>query len=135
MYKNILLPVLLGEDADNKASFAVAQRLASDGASFTILHAREPIPGYVAAQIPEDILANTQREVDEDMQKLAEQLPGAKTALMRGHAGRAILDYAEEHGIDCIVIASHQPGLEQFLLGSTANRVVHHATCSVHVIR
>ena len=52
-----------------------------------------------------------------------------------GHAGTSILEYAEEHGCDCIVIASHRPGLGDYLLGSTAARVVRHAACSVHVMR
>ena len=34
-----------------------------------------------------------------------------------------------------IVIASHDPGLADYLLGSTAGRVVRHAHCSVLVVR
>ena len=52
-----------------------------------------------------------------------------------GHPGRTITDYADENGIDCIVIASHQPGLQDYFLGSTAARVVRHAHCAVHVLR
>ena len=36
---------------------------------------------------------------------------------------------------DCIVIGSHKPGLIDYLLGSTAARVVRHAPCAVHVLR
>jgi nucleotide-binding universal stress UspA family protein len=43
--------------------------------------------------------------------------------------------YASENGYDCIVIASHVPGFENIFLGSTADRVVRHAKCAVHVIR
>ncbi|WP_170501927.1 universal stress protein, partial [Ruegeria atlantica] len=38
-------------------------------------------------------------------------------------------------GIDCIVLASHKPGMKDFFLGSTAALVVRHARCSVHVLR
>jgi len=50
-------------------------------------------------------------------------------------AGRAITEYANTHGADCIVVASHQPGIKDFFLGSTAARVVRHAHCTVHVLR
>lgn len=56
MYKNILIPVVLDADNDNQGSFRVAQKLAGDQAKFTILHVMEPIPGFVLAEIPSDIL-------------------------------------------------------------------------------
>jgi nucleotide-binding universal stress UspA family protein len=52
-----------------------------------------------------------------------------------GQTHRAILAAAEERNVDLIVVASHRPGLQDFLLGSTAARVVRHATCSVLVKR
>ena len=52
-----------------------------------------------------------------------------------GHSARTILDYAEEHGVDCIVMASHRPDITDYFLGSTAARVVRHAACAVHVLR
>lgn len=135
MYQNILVPVVLEDDHDHEASFKVARRLANNDANFTILHARDPIPAYAASEIPHDLLAATQKKVQEALQNVAAAMPEAKPVLATGHAGRAILDYADAHDIDCIVIASHQPGLQNLLLGSTANRVVHHARCAVHVIR
>ncbi|MBT8474881.1 MAG: universal stress protein, partial [Alphaproteobacteria bacterium] len=46
-----------------------------------------------------------------------------------------ITEYADSHGCDCIIIMSHQPGLQDYFLGSTAARVVRHAHCAVHVMR
>lgn len=135
MYKNILVPVVLDENHDAQGSFLIAKAFAAQGAHFTILHVIEAIPGFVAAQIPADVLAATRGEVDKHLAQLAKALPQATTALVSGHAGRTIVDYASKHDIDCIVLASHQPGLENFFLGSTADRVVRHAKCSVHVIR
>ena len=56
-------------------------------------------------------------------------------SLFAAEVNRAILAAAEERNADLIVIASHRPGLQQFLLGSTASRVVRHATCTVFVKR
>ncbi len=135
MYTNILLPVLFGKDHDTESAFQIAQALAGDGTQFTIIHVLEPIPSYAAAEIPAHILKERHAEAEAALQALADKLSGAKTAFASGQAGRAIVQYARENSTDCIVLASHKPGLENFFLGSTADRVVRHATCAVHVIR
>lgn len=135
MYKNILVPVVLGEDQNHEMSFSAARRLAEDDAKFTVLHVREAIPTYAAAEIPRDILAAAQERSLSDLKELAAKLPGATPSLVNGRAGRAILDFADANNVDCIVIASQKPGLQTLFLGSTANTVVQQAKCSVHVIR
>lgn len=135
MYKNILVPVLFDEKHDTQASYLAARALADEGAKFTVLHVMEAIPSYVATQIPADLLAKSRSEIDRNLKQSARALPGASTVLVSGHAGQLIIDYASENGIDCIVISSHVPGIENIFLGSTADRVVRHAKCSVHVIR
>jgi nucleotide-binding universal stress UspA family protein len=55
--------------------------------------------------------------------------------VIEGHSGRSILDHAAENDVDCIIIASHRPGMQDYFLGSTAAQVVRHATCAVHVVR
>ena len=135
MYKNILVPVVLDEGHDTHVSFEATHLLADPGAKITVLHVHEPLPAYVASQIPEDVLSNNRQEILENLNQFASEIPGAKFRLISGHSGRAIVDFANENDVDCIILASHKPGLENIFLGSTANRVVHHAKCSVHVIR
>lgn len=135
MYKHILIPVIFDAQHDTQGSFLVARALGGEGAKFTVLHVMEPIPSYAVAQIPAEILAKSRGDVEKDLKQLAAGLPGATTELTSGNAGRAIVDYASGHGIDCIVLASHRPGLSNIFLGSTADRVVRHAQCAVHVIR
>ena len=135
MYKNILVPVLFDEGHDTQGSYLVARALADEGAKFTVIHVLEAIPAYVTSEISSEVLAGTRRDVEKLLIQSARALPGAVTKLTTGHVGRTILDYARENDIDCIVIASHRPGIEDFFLGSTASRVVRHAKCSVHVIR
>ena len=135
MYKHILVPVIFDEGHDTQASFLAAQALAGDGAQFTVLHVVEDIPSYVATQIPAEVLAASRAEIESKLREAASALPGAETAVQRGHAGREIVDFADHNNVDCIVMASHKPGLSNLLLGSTADRVVRHAKCSVHVIR
>jgi len=135
MYTNILLPVLFDKDHDTEVSFQIAQALAGKDARFTVAHVVENIPSYAAVEIPEQVFTNRRAEAKEALSALAQKLPGASSTLISGHAGRTIVQYANDHDIDCIILASHKPGLENFFLGSTADRVVRHAKCAVHVIR
>ena len=135
MYSNILIPVVLGEGGNTKASFEVARALAADDAHFVVMHVMEDIPAYAASQIPQSVRDNTRREIMETLEQKASGLAGAEAILDHGHVAHAILDQASKRGSDCIIIASHKPGLSNLLLGSTADRVVRHARCAVHVIR
>ncbi|WP_187428180.1 Universal stress protein F [Roseobacter fucihabitans] len=135
MYKNILVPVLFDEGHDTQASYRAAHALASEGARYSVIHVLEEIPAYASSEIPHDVLEKSQQVAADALKDSAQALPGAKVALISGHAGKTIVDYASENGIDCIVMASHRPGIEDFFLGSTASRVVRHAKCSVHIIR
>jgi len=135
MYKNILVPIILDEEHDTQASFLVARALAAEDAQFTILHVMEQLPAYATARIPRNFMDQSREHIEKLLKLAARALPDARAEMIEGHAGRAIVDYAEANGIDCIVLASHRPGIENIFLGSTASRVVRHAKCAVHVIR
>ena len=135
MYGNILIPVVFDDDHNTEASLAAARALANDDARFTVLHVMEAIPRYISAQIPDDALAKSRSDATMRAESWAERLPNASAIVVSGYAGTTIVDYAGDKGIDCIVLASHKPGFENLFLGSTADRVVRHAKCSVHVIR
>lgn len=113
----------------------MARALAGEDAKLSVVHVQEAIPSYVTAEIPSEVLARTRHDIEEKLAQSAKALPGAVPVLITGHAGRTIVDYASANDIDCIVMASHRPGIEDYFLGSTASRVVRHAKCSVHVIR
>jgi Universal stress protein UspA and related nucleotide-binding proteins len=53
-----------------------------------------------------------------------------------GYAPMTILDYAEENGVDLIVIATHgRSGLDRVLLGSVAERVLRQSPLPVFVVK
>ena len=136
MYEKILVPVVFDHGKSAPRALTAARRLASESAQIILFHVLEDIPAYVEAQIPAEIIADTQKKAKEELEAAAGAAGSDVTvSLVKGHASRAILDYAEENGVDCIVISSHHPGLEDYFLGSTAARVVRHAQCSVHVLR
>lgn len=135
MYKNILVPVSFGEERDGKGALEVARALADKDADLTLLHVVEQIPAHAESFLPAGYAAERRALVEEQLRKIAETIPGAKSVVVTGHPSRTILDFAARHAIDCVVVASHRPGMQDLLLGSTAARVVRHAKCAVHVLR
>ncbi len=135
MYKHILVAVSLDNEHGAEQSLQVAKVLADNDTRTTVLHVKEAIPGYVVSYIPESYNVSVKEEFMSKLKGLASQLDNGVGVLIEGHSGRSILDWAEANDVDCIIIASHHPGLQDYLLGSTAARVVRHAQCAVHVIR
>ena len=135
MYSNILVPISFDEDRDAVGALEIAGAIAAEGAKITLIHVMEQIPAYAISYMSADYMAQSRRAIEEELGQMAEGLPGATGLVIDGHSGRAILDYAERDKTDCIIIASHRPGMQDLFLGSTASQVVRHATCAVHVIR
>ncbi|SRR6056297_664061 len=137
MYKNILVPIAFEENGDAKAraSITVAKKLSDEGAHVTLLHVMEQVPGYVITYLPSDYTSAARKAIEDELDSLAEDVPGGTGVVVSGHSGRTILDWADENDVDLIVIASHRPGMQDLLLGSTAAQVVRHAKCCVHVLR
>lgn len=91
-------------------------------------------------------------EVDAETFRLAEQTaanaeaairnripsigPNLTTTVSAGTPAQVIVDEAEKWGADLIVLGSHGYGFwQRALLGSVSNAVLHHAPCSVLVVR
>ena len=136
MYKNILVPIALDHDHDGDAAIAVAKTLQDSGGKITLLHVLEVLPGFVTAQLPKDIMDETRDQAKIELGRIAaDNGIEAQVDIVYGHAGRTIVDYSNEHDINCIVVESHRPGLQDYFIGSTASFVVRHAKCPVHVMR
>ncbi len=52
-----------------------------------------------------------------------------------GHAAALITDYARDHASDLVVVGHRGHFLEDYVLGSTADRVAHHAPCPVMIVK
>lgn len=58
------------------------------------------------------------------------------TAVLKGTPARAIVEAAKEWHADLIIVGSHGRGLwGRLTLGSVSDAVIHHAPCSVLVVR
>ena len=135
MYRNILIPISFDSDRDTSASMKLVELLAVPDAKITLLHVVEHIPGYAISYMPPEYLDEARRAIQGELDEMAAALPNATGVVIEGHSGRSILDWADINKPDLIIIASHRPGMQDLLLGSTASQVVRHAHCSVHVVR
>lgn len=135
MYSNILVPIAFDHDRDTSEALSLARVLAADGAKITALHVMEEVPAYVAQYLPEGRIEENRAELEAKLNADMGGLKGVVPVVVHGHPGHSIVEYGVDHDVDCIIVASHKPGLQDFFLGSTAARVVRHAKCSVHVVR
>ena len=109
-------------------------------AQLTILGVEGKLPAYAASLGEVD---EVKREKDDFFTRVLGEAKATatdrgvevKTDLVPGHSADAIIHYAAAHGHDLIVVAHHAHILGDVLLGSTADRVAHHAHCPVMVVR
>jgi CBS domain-containing protein/nucleotide-binding universal stress UspA family protein len=140
MYRHIL--VAFDESAGAQQAFSAALEFARlHEATLTLLSVEERLPHYAAAVGEVD---ETERELHarfREIQQAAAQQAAAQglpieTLILAGAAAQVITRTAQAGGHDLIVIGAGRHGpLWSGLLGSTADRIVETAPCSVLVVR
>lgn len=134
MYDRILVPLALTHGI-SRETLGIARALCNPGGDIVALHVYEVPQGSVNAYLGETTIRKGFERAGQVLAEKTAGLEGVTPEIIRGHASRTIIDYAVSHGVGCIVIGSHKPDFTDFLLGSTAARVVRHAPCAVHVHR
>jgi universal stress protein F len=136
MYRHVLVPSDLGHADVGDHILKVAKFLAGPAGKVSVLSVLEPVPGYVANYIPREV---SDKSREESRQRLEEKVRAAglsaEVVLRTGNAANEILEEVRETGCDAVVIGSHRPDYRDYFIGSTAARVVRHATCTVVVER
>lgn len=136
MYKTVIVPVDLSHVERIQPMVSAARQLSTEDAEILLVNVIEDIPAYVKSQVPISIREERDEEVRKHLKQIAKENGLGENIMVRtGHAATEILAAAKEKNADLIVIASHKPGFGDFLIGSTAARVVRHAACTVHVVR
>jgi nucleotide-binding universal stress UspA family protein len=150
MLDKVLLPTDGSETAAKAVAFA-ARLLGNTACKVTLLSVVEE-PIYSAfwsdGLIAPEVLMPPPEELREELDKKAEEMLKESTAPLReagievqpkvrfGNPATEIIQEVEEGGYDMVVMGSHGRGaLGGFLLGSVSNRVAHHATCPVLIVR
>jgi len=137
--KKILLPV---DGSESSGSYNMAKSLAEKfDATILILHVDEPItPIYWAndtltLENPTVTCTNNGSPIVDEASKYFEGFKVEKLCRF-GDASSVIIEVSEEEDCDIIIMCTHgMSAIKRFLLGSVTNKVAHHATKPVLIVR
>ena len=138
-YRHILVAVDLTEESVQVTQRACALRTAFS-AKLSCVHVIEPLSLAYGGDIPMDLSTIQDQIQDTAKSHLAEFAKSLAIApenqhLIFGRPETEIHALAKEIGADLIVVGSHGRAGLALLLGSTANGVLHGATCDVLAVR
>lgn len=146
MYNTILVPTDGSDTATNAANHAIELAVEHD-ASVHVIHCVEPLPlgrmpaGTRAAGADhEEVLDRLKEAGEQAINTISTQATEAGVevadAVVFGDAASEIVEYAEDEGMDLIVMGSTgRTGATRVMLGSVAEKVVRHSPIPVLTIR
>lgn len=135
MHQHILIPVALDHEGLVDRKITLARRLLDSDGKITLLTVLEDVPGFVSEFVTVKAVNHVSVQVKAKLDSVAGGAGDIATDVTTGKPGVRTVQYAEENGVDLIIIGSHQPGIQDYFLGSTAARVARRAPCSVHILR
>ncbi|MCB1248831.1 MAG: universal stress protein [Acidimicrobiales bacterium] len=138
-------PILCCTDGSDAANDAVTVGLAliadaDDIVLVTVLPPSDPMlvtgtgfaGGSMSAEEFNELEASQVSEGEQTVAEAAAAVGATRTQVLRGDAGRAICDYADEIDARVIVMGSRgRGGLKRAVLGSVSDHVVRNAPCPV----
>jgi len=135
-----VLVAIDGSDGAWKALDCALSICSAAGAELTALAVEGKLPAYAGSlgeveEVKREKDAYFRRVLHEARQQAADRDVTLRTDLVAGHAAEVIAHYARAHDHDLIVVGHRGHFLGDYLLGSTADRVAHHAHCPVMVVR
>jgi universal stress protein A len=138
-YKKLLIAVDLSEDSPEVAERARGLAEGS-GAELHLIHVIEPLGFAYGGDIPMDfsgIQDEIHQQATQQLAKFGEtwKIAADRQYIVLGRPEVEIHEKAEEIGADLIVVGSHGRYGLALLMGSTANGVLHGASCDVLAVR
>ena len=131
MYKHILVPVDLGDTPAAAKAVGVARQIARrDGSRISVISIVPAWPGKLLRE-PRDY----QPDLDAYVDTVREDCDIEGEVKVGGSISGRIIETVEDKRIDLVVMASHDPRVTDYLIGSHAAHVVLHSPCSVLVVR
>ncbi|MEF3365327.1 universal stress protein [Methylocystis sp. 9N] len=140
MLKRILLPIDLTDAAMTKWALEEAAPLARafDG-ELRLVNVQSLVPITLMDYVPDDFDKEIRAGLEKELAAVAAQIDyppeRVSTVVVFGPVYQHVLAEAENWGADVIILGSHRPGMDRFLIGSNAGVIVRHAKCSVLVVR
>lgn len=138
-FEKILMPVDLGHESSWQEALPVAVDQARHAGAelhiVTVVPEEPPQLAWLPKDYSDKMIAYVKPKLAKLVQAHVPADVNSQQHVRQGSIYREIVDLAQEQDIDLIVMASHRPELQDFLLGPNAARVVRHAECSVMVVR
>lgn len=140
MFNNVLLAIDLTEPGSWTRSLPVAVGVCkATGAKLHVITVAADVNVQVASFFPENANQHLREQAVAELQSwVKDHVPAeieVHQIVEQGSIHREIIEASEKAGADLIVMASHKPGIRDYLLGANAAHVVRHAACSVMVVR
>jgi len=135
-----VLVAIDGSDGAQKALDCALSICEAVDAQLTVLAVEGKLPAYAGSigevdEVKREKDTFFSRVLDDAREQARVRGVDHETDLVPGHAAEVITHYAKAHGHELIVVGHRGHFLGDYLLGSTADRVAHHAHCPVMVVR
>jgi nucleotide-binding universal stress UspA family protein len=138
MYDEILFPTD-GSDGADAVFDHVLEIADAHGSRVRVLNVadtNQPSVLREGGDVVDVLKKEGKRVVGDTADRARERGVSVITEVIQGEPHRTIVDYADSHGMDLIVMPTHgRRGLERFLLGSTTERVVRRAEVPVLTVK
>ena len=139
--------VVVAIDLSNESVIIVKRALevAASESEIHLIYVQEPMDSVYMGVVPygpvfvgmDEVEENLKTELEQKLDSIGEQFHVASDSrhFLSGTPAREIHRFAEENGMELIVLGTHGQKGVQLLLGATANSVLHGSNCDVLAVR
>jgi len=142
-YRKIAVAIDLS--SESKAILERAKGVSAPESEIHLIYVQEPMDSVYMGVVPygpvfvgmDEVEENLRSELQDKLDAVGEKygIPAEARHFLSGTPAREIHRFAEENGMDLIVLGTHGQKGVQLLLGATANSVLHGSCCDVLAVR
>ena len=139
--------IIVAIDLSSESMIIVKRALdvAETSSEIHLMYVQEPMDSVYMGVVPygpvfvgmDEVEQNLKAELTQKLDSIGDEfnIPAEARHFLNGTPAREIHRFAEEHGMELIVLGTHGQKGVQLLLGATANSVLHGSNCDVLAVR